>query len=206
MTASGRSGRTAARERARAGGHRAQFDGVPDQLGGRHLGPDQGALVAGRVGLGAQHPAAPAGQVAHHRADEVVRDPDGDLVDRLEQRHLALLGGLPQRQRAGGLERGVGGVDAVRLAVDQGDPQVDHRVAGDQAALHLGADALLDRRDVVVRHRAADDLVDELEAGAAGQRLDLDVADGVLAVPAGLLDVPAVALGRRATASRAARP
>ena len=42
------------------------------------------------------------------------------------------------------------------------------------------------------RHRAADDLVDELEPGALRQWLDLDVADRVLAVPAGLLDVSAV--------------
>ena len=118
-----------------------------------------------------------------------------DLVDRLEQLHLPLLGGVLERHRAGGLERGVGGVDAVRLAVEERDPEVDHLVAGDEAALHLGAHALLHRRDVVVRHRAADDLVDELEPGAARQRLDLDVAHAVLAVPAGLLDVPAVALG-----------
>ena len=43
---------------------------------------------------------------------------------------------------------------------------------------------------------AADHLVDELEAGALGQRLHLDVAHGVLPVPAGLLDVPAERLRR----------
>jgi hypothetical protein len=85
----------------------------------------------------------------------------------------------------------------VRLAVDQGDLEVDHRVSGDDAALELGTDALLHGRDVVVRHRAAHHLVDELEACSARQRFHLDVAHRVLAVAAGLLDVPAVASGRR---------
>ena len=43
------------------------------------------------------------------------------------------------------------------------------------------------------RHRAADDLVDELESGALRQRLHLDVAHRELAMAAGLLDVSAVA-------------
>ena len=41
----------------------------------------------------------------------------------------------------------------MRLAVDQRHPDVDHRVAGQHAPLHLGADALLHRRDELVRHR-----------------------------------------------------
>ncbi len=53
---------------------------------------------------------------------------------------------------------------------------------------------------------AADDPLGELEPGPAGERLDLDLADGVLPVAAGLLHVPAqpgAGLGR---ASRAAPP
>ena len=73
----------------------------------------------------------------------------------------------------------------------QGDPQVDQRVAVAHAALHLRAHALLDARDELARYGAADDLVHELEPAALGQRLDGDVADGVLAVTAGLLDVAA---------------
>jgi hypothetical protein len=83
----------------------------------------------------------------------------------------------------------------VVLAVVEGDPHVDHRVAGQQAVLHRLADALLDRADELVGDGAAEDLVDELEAAAAGQRLHLDVADAVLAVAAGLLDVAAEGLG-----------
>ena len=56
-------------------------------------------------------------------------------------------------ERARGLEGHVGGVDAVRLAVGEGDPQVDDRVAVADAALHLRAHALLDAGDELARHR-----------------------------------------------------
>ena len=46
-------------------------------------------------------------------------------------------------------------------------------------------------------NRAAEDVVDELEVAAARQRLELDLAVAELAVPAGLLLVPAVRFGRR---------
>ena len=48
---------------------------------------------------------------------------------------------------AGDLEGHVGGVDRVRLAVDQRHPQVHDRVAGGDALVHLGPQALLHRRD-----------------------------------------------------------
>ena len=155
-----------------------------------HLGAHHRAARTGD--LGAEHPPAPPGQVAEHRAEVVVRDPDLHLVDRLQQHRPARRRRLPQRQRTRGLERGVGGVDAVRLAVDQRRPEVDRRVLGvGQPALQLRPDALLHARDVLRGHRAADDLRLEHEPRAARQRLELDVAHGVLAVPAGLLDVPA---------------
>ena len=116
---------------------------------------------------------------------------DRDQVDRLEQGDGLRVGRrLLDRQRAGELERHVGGVHRVGLAVEEGDPDVDHRVAGEDALLQLVADALLHARDELPRHRTADDLVHELEAGAALERLDLDVAHRVLAVAAGLLHVP----------------
>ncbi len=76
------------------------------------------------------------------------------------------------------------------LAVGERHAQVDHRVAGPDTPLHLGAHSLLDGGDEVAGYGAADDLVDELEAPALGQRLDLDVAHGVLTMAPGLLDVP----------------
>ena len=44
--------------------------------------------------------------------------------------------------------------------------EVDHLVAGDLAALATRSRSLLDRRDVLARDAAADDLVGELDAGA----------------------------------------
>ena len=52
----------------------------------------------------------------------------------------------------------------MRLAVGEGHPDVDDRVARGDAALHLRAHALLHRGDELPGHGAADDLVDELEA------------------------------------------
>ena len=56
--------------------------------------------------------------------------------------------------------------------------------------------ALFHRADIVRRHRAADDLLVEFEAGAARHRLDLEHDVAELAMAAGLLLVPA-ALGDR---------
>jgi hypothetical protein len=88
------------------------------------------------------------------------------VVVRLEQRDLAGLGGLAQGERSRALEGRVGGVDTVRLAVGERDPDVDHGVAMAHTALHLGAYALLDRADELPGHGTADDLVEELEAGS----------------------------------------
>src|SRR3546814_11442759 len=57
---------------------------------------------------------------------------------------------------------------------------------------------MLDRADVLARHRAADHLVDEFKAPAARQRPDLDVHITELAVPAGLALEARVLLGRLA--------
>ena len=71
-------------------------------------------------------------------------------------------------------------------------------IAGEDAALERLADARVDRRDVLARDRAADDLVDELVAGARLARLDLDLDVAVLAVAARLAHEAAVAVGRLA--------
>ena len=74
-------------------------------------------------------------------------------------------------------------------AVEERDLDVDHRVAGEHAAAHRLADALLDRRDELLRDDAADDVVLEDEARAALAGLDVDEHVAVLAAAAGLLDV-----------------
>src|SRR5581483_9482247 len=97
---------------------------------------------------------------------------------------------------AGDLERHVRGVDRVELAVHECHSDVDHRVAREHALLHRLDHALLDRWDELTGDGTSEDLVDELEAGATWERLDLDAADPVLAVASGLLDVPAQTLAR----------
>src|SRR6185503_446651 len=67
--------------------------------------------------------------------------------------------------------------------------------AGDRPLGQRRAHALLDARDELVRDRAAAHLVDELEAGAARQRLDAQEDLAELAGAAGLLLVAVVALG-----------
>ena len=74
---------------------------------------------------------------------------------------------------------------------------VDDGEAEHAAVLHRLVHALLDRGDELPRDRAADDLVVELEAAAALERLDADERDAELAVTAGLLLVLALGLGRR---------
>ena len=69
-------------------------------------------------------------------------------------------------------------------------------IAGEIAAHACFLDALFDGRNELPRNRAAENVVDELEVGAARQRLDLDLAVAELPVAAGLLLVPAVRLGR----------
>src|SRR5215469_14415616 len=81
-------------ERAGAVRHRAQVDGVPDDLGLRDLCPDQGAPAGHR--LGAEDAAAARGQVGHDRADVLVGNHGRELVDWLEQLHLRLGGGVPE--------------------------------------------------------------------------------------------------------------
>jgi hypothetical protein len=112
---------------------------------------------------------------------------DLDRIDRLEDRGACLLHRRLERERAGHLERHFRRVDGVVRAVGQRHPEIHHRVARQPAALRRFADPLLDGGPEVLRDRAAEDLVGELEAGAAGQRLELDPAIAELAAPAGLL-------------------
>ena len=81
-------------------------------------------------------------------------------------------------------------------AVEDGGLEVDHRVSGQESAHARVLDPLLDRRDVLPRNRAAEDVVLELEVAAARQRLHADLAVAELPVPARLLLVAAVRLGR----------
>ena len=87
----------------------------------------------------------------------------------------------------------------MRLAVDQGDPDVDDRVAGTPPRGPSGARTPFSTDGMNWRGTAPPTTLSTNSNPEPGrQRLDLDVAHGVLAVAAGLLDVPAVALRRAA--------
>ncbi len=102
---------------------------------------------------------------------------------------------VAQTHRGRGLERHLGAVDGVVLAVEAGDLHVDDGEA-ERAAVLLGLDdALFDRGDEVARDHAADDRVDELVAAAAFLRLDPQPRHRELTVPAALLLQPALGLG-----------
>ena len=107
---------------------------------------------------------------------------------------IGLAEGVLDRHRTGDLERHLGRVDLVVRPVEQGRLDVDDGEARIHARLERLADAVVDRLDVFARDRPADDLVDELVAGALLGGLELDDRVAVLALAAGLADEAAVAL------------
>ena len=140
-----------------------------------------------------QHVVAPRAHIARdHVAHRIVGRGDLELRDRLEQDRLGLVDRRLETHRAGDLECHLRGVHGVVRAVVERDAHVLHRIPRDVPLLHGFAHALLDRGDEVARDHPADDLVDELEAFAARQRLDLEPAIAELAAAAGLLLVLAL--------------
>ena len=178
-------------EGAAALGHGPQVDGIAAHLGHGHLGLNH--LVAVVVGIHAHHAAAALVQVADNVAHVVVGDGDLQLADGLQQNGAGIGQTGLVGQLSGGLEGHFGGVDGVIGAVEQGGLQVDHRVAGQHAVLHGLPQALLNGGEEVLGHRAAEDLLAELQLLALARlEADLDVAE--LAVAAGLLLVAALDL------------
>ncbi len=80
-------------------------------------------------------------------------------------------------------------------AVEHRHAEVDHRVARKVAADARLLDPLLHGGDELPGNGAAENVVHELEVGAARERLHLDLAVAELAVAAGLFLVAAVRLG-----------
>src|SRR6478609_7387516 len=151
--------------------HAAQVGDVPEHLGERDERPDD-LRRAARL-----HPLdlSPATvEIADDVAHELLGHEDLDLHDRLEDGRIRLREGVLDGHRAGDLERHLGRVDVVVRAVEQGHLDVHDGEAGVDARGERLADALVDRLDVLARDRAADDLVDELVAGALLGGLELD--------------------------------
>ena len=107
---------------------------------------------------------------------------------------LALPGGVLHGHGPGDLEGHLRGVDVVVRAVGQGDPDVDHGVAGQDPVGQGLLDPGVDGRDVLLGDDAARDLVDELVAPAGAGGLQADDHMAVLTPATGLADVPALDL------------
>src|SRR5206468_6438567 len=75
------------------------------------------------------------------------------------------------------------------------DAEIDDRITGEIAALRSLDDAFFDSRYVVIGNRATENLVYEFEIGAARQRVHLDLAVTVLAMPTRLFFVAALHVG-----------
>src|SRR6266852_585607 len=162
-----------------------QVGGVTEHVAQRHIGAHH---LHGGPAFHAEDLAAARGQVAEDLAHELLGHDDLHLHDRLEQRWLALLHAVLGRHRPGDGEGHLVGVDFVVGAVDQRRLDVHHREARQHAAVERLDDAFLDRGVILLRDRAADDLVDELEALARLIRLDIDLGMAVLAATARLPD------------------
>src|SRR5215218_7206171 len=172
-------------------GHRPQVRGVAEHLGEWHRGAhdDRGASVLRALEL----PAAGV-EVADHVAHELLRQRDLDPHERLEDDRAGLLDGILDGHRGRDLERHLGRVDLVVRAIEDGDLDVDHRVARVDPRVQGLADPHVDRAHVLARDRATDDLVDELVALALLVRLggEHDVAELALAARLALEQAVAV--------------
>src|SRR5918998_2205439 len=156
---------------------------VPEHLGERHHRPDD-LSAAPRVH--ALDVAAPAREVAHDVAHELLGHDDLDVHYRLEQKRGGPLEGLLGGHAPRDLERHLGGVDLVVRAVHELYSYVNDRVAGHDAVVERLLDALVHARDVLPRDDAADDPVVELVAALV---VVLDVYDAV-AVQAAAAGLP----------------
>src|SRR4051812_687977 len=180
------------RRRRPALGHRPQVRDVAEHLGERDERADD---LCRPARLHALDLAAAAVEVADDVAHELLGHRDLDPHDRLEDRGIGLPEGVLDGHRARDLERHLRRVDVVVRPVVERRLDVDDREPGVDARVQRLADAGVDGLDELARDRAADDLVDELIAGALLLGLQLDHGVAVLALAAGLADEPAVAVG-----------
>src|SRR5699024_9039187 len=128
-------------------------------------------------------------QVADNVAQIIVWSDDAYLRDWLEQDRIALLHSLFERHRTSDLEGHFGGVDLMVRTVVQLYLDVNNRVSGEYTCLHCALDTSINSRDVFLRNRTADNVVDELVAlaGLVWSNLDLNVT--VLTFTTGLPSV-----------------
>ena len=113
------------------------------------------------------------------------------MFDRLEQHRVGLGETFGDRQAGRGSESHVGAVDSVEHAIDEGHRDIDDGIA-EWTLLHGLLGGFADRRDILPRHRAAHDFIDEQKTLAAAARLNLQLDVSELAMAAGLAFKPGV--------------
>src|SRR3989338_1293948 len=145
---------------AAAFGHRAECRGVAEHLRERDFRAHdlvQTALIH------SFYLAALAGEIARDVTHELLRHNDLNAHDGLENDGFRFARRFLERHRCGDLKGDFRRVDIVILAVVEVHRDVDHREAGEEAAGHRLAHALLHRRNVFLRDDAALDVVDEFK-------------------------------------------
>src|SRR5215207_9404889 len=148
-------------ERSAALGLGAHGRRVTEHLGERHHRADDLSAAAGVHTL---YVAPPSREITHHVAHELLGHDDLDVHNGLEKDRVGPLEGLFDGYGTGDLERHLRRVDVVVRTVDQLDPDIDDRVASDNARIQRLPDALVDARDVLPRDDTPNDLVVELVA------------------------------------------
>ena len=152
----------------------AEVSRVAEHLSQRNESVD---LLRAAAGLEALDLTAAAVEVADDITHILVGDNDADLHDGFENDGIRLLAGLLERHGTGDLERKLRRVDLVIGAVVQRDLDVDDRVTGENTGEHGALNTGIDRGNVFLGDRAADEGVDKLVtlAGLVGLDMDLDV-------------------------------
>ena len=139
---------------------RADHGGIAEHFRERHFGLDHGEILVLR---GAVDDAAPLVEGAERGALEFGGALDRHAHDRFENHGLAPRVGLAERADGRLLERDVGRIDRVVVAVVDRDPDVDDGKSDERALGEAGVESLFARRDEFLGNGASLDLVDEFE-------------------------------------------
>src|SRR5262249_24948209 len=119
------------------------------------------------------------------RGGRSIRHAPRDMLNRVKQKRLRP-GETPGNPHSGGGPKNhVGTIPGIESAVDQRDRGLDNGIA-QRAPFHPTLRGLTHRPDILLWHRAADDLVGEQKTLAAVARLDLKLHIGELTMAARL--------------------
>src|SRR6266851_1635901 len=179
-------------ERPASRSYRAQVRRILQNFRHRHQRLDH---LSAALAVHPEHPAPARIEVADNVAHAFVWAPHLDRHNRFEQNRPRLLERGLESHRRRYLKSHIGRVDFMIAAFENRYSDVDHRVAAEVTLDQRTAHALLDRRDVLARDRATNDLVHELEAASTRERFDLEPAVAILSASARLALVFALRLG-----------